>query len=137
MHAQQQARTVGERAFVIGERGAIGGAHFAEYRAAFRHDVGNAEGFADLDQLAAGDEGFASASERGQNQKNRGGIVVDDDSRFRAREAAEERGGVDVAAAAGAGLRDRIRDWCSRRRWLECARARWVEGERGPGWCAG
>ena len=104
MHAQQQARAVAERALVIGKRGAVGGAYFAEYGAAFRHDIGNTKRFADLDQLAAGDEDFASAGESGQNQENRGGIVVDDDSRFRASEAAQERGRVNVAAAAGSGL---------------------------------
>jgi hypothetical protein len=43
-----------------------------------RHDVGHAEGTADLDQLAARDDHLAPGRQRGQHQQDGGGVVVDD-----------------------------------------------------------
>jgi hypothetical protein len=60
MHAEEQTSVIGNRALVVAQARAIGGADFAEQRAAFVHDVGDAEAIADLDQLAAGDDDFGA-----------------------------------------------------------------------------
>ncbi|GEM_PF-3725708 len=41
------------------------------------HDVGDAEGTADLDQLAAGNDAFLACAETVQGQQHGGGVVVD------------------------------------------------------------
>ena len=43
---------------------------------------------------------FASCRERREHQQRGGGVVVDDDRRFGAGQAAQQRLGMDVAAAA-------------------------------------
>ena len=83
MHAQQQARALGDGFAIIVDAGAVGGAHFAQHRARARHDIGDAEAVADLDQLAARDDHFAAGGQFVQRQKNRGGVVVDGDCRAR------------------------------------------------------
>ena len=85
---------------VIAQAGAVGGADFAEQRAAFGHDVWNAEAIADFDQLAAGDDDFGAFGERVEDEKNGSGVVVDDDGGFGADQFGEQAGGVDVAFAA-------------------------------------
>ncbi len=72
--------------------------------AALRHDFGDAEAVADFDELAARDEDFAVARERGEDEQNGGGAIVDDDGGFGAGEALEQLRGVNVALAARAGF---------------------------------
>ena len=84
MHAQQQTRAFADGAFVVANAGAIGGADFAQDGAAFGHDVRDAEAVAYFDELAARDDGFTAFCKRVQDQKDRGGVVVHDDGRFRA-----------------------------------------------------
>ncbi len=86
MHAQQQARVFVDGAFVVGDAGAVGRAHFAQCCAAFGHDFGDAEAVADFDQLAARDDYFAAFGKSGENEQDRGGAVVDDDGGFGAGE---------------------------------------------------
>ena len=69
-------------AFVVGDAGAVGGADFAKGGAAFGHDLGDAETVADFNQLAAGDDDFAAFGERGQDEQNGRGAIVDDDGGF-------------------------------------------------------
>ena len=83
MHAQQQARAVVDGVAVIVDAGAIGGADFAQDGAGARHDVGNAEAVADLDQFAARDDRFAAGGEFVEGEEDGGGVVVDGDARAR------------------------------------------------------
>jgi len=70
------------------------------------HDVGHAEGAADLDQLAARDDDLAAAPvhrcERGDGQQHGGGVVVDDRRRLGAGERAQQFLDEAVAVAAAA-----------------------------------
>ncbi len=87
---------------VVVEMGLVGGADFAEDGAGAGHDVGNAEAFADLDELSAGDDDFAAGGQFVEDQIDGGGVVVDGDAGL-AEEALDEIGDVHVAAAAAAG----------------------------------
>src|SRR3984885_15039931 len=87
-------------AFVIAQASAIGGADFAEERAAFGHDVWNAETVANFDQFAAGDDDFGGFRERIEDEKNRGCVVVDYDGGFGAHQVREQFVRVGIALAA-------------------------------------
>src|SRR5271170_5356679 len=100
MHAEEEAGAIGDGSLVIAEARAIGGAYFAEQRAAFGHDVWNAEAIADFDQLAAGDDDFSALGERIEDEKNGSGVVVDDDGGFGADQFGEQASGVNIALAA-------------------------------------
>src|SRR5208282_6116509 len=100
MDAEEQASLVGDRALVVAQAGAIGGADFAKQRAAFGHDVWNAEPIADFDQFAAGDDDLGGFRESVENEKYGGGVVVDDDGGFGADQLGEQATGVDIALAA-------------------------------------
>ena len=65
---------------------AIGRADLAEDGAALRHDLGNPERAADLDQLAARHDDLLAARERVQREQDGRGVVVDDRCRFGAGE---------------------------------------------------
>ncbi len=82
VHFEQQRGAVADRVLVIRRMGAVGGADFSQYRAAFGHDFGYAKGAADFDQLAARDDDFLAFGEGVQAQQDCGGIVVDHGSRF-------------------------------------------------------
>ena len=83
--------------------GAVGGADLAQDGAGAGHDVGDAEGTADLDQLAAGDRDLLAQGQRIQHQQHGGGVVVDHGSGLGAGEVAEQGGDMVVALAAAAG----------------------------------
>ena len=100
VHAQQRAGVFVDGPFVVAQAGTIGGADFAQDRAALRHDFGDAKAVADFDQFAPRDDGFAALGERSKHQKDCGGAVVHHDGVFRAGEAGEQFGGVGVALAA-------------------------------------
>ena len=89
MHLEQQRSLGTDRAFVIARMGAIGGADFAQTRAAARHHIGQSKRTADFDQLAARHDHFASFGDRGQREQHRGGIVVDDGGGLGAGERAQ------------------------------------------------
>src|SRR5271168_424685 len=100
MHAQEEAGAIGDGSLVIAEARAIGGAYFAEEGAAFGHDVWNAEAVTDLDEFAAGDDDFSGFRERVQDEKYRGGVVVDYDGGFGADQVREKLVRVHIAFAA-------------------------------------
>ena len=104
MHAQQHTRALGDRALVIGKRGAVGGAHLAQRCAAFGHDVGYAERFANLDELATRHDGFPASRQRREHQEYRGSIVVDRNRGFRARQSRKQFRRVHIPPAARARL---------------------------------
>ena len=83
--------------------GAVGGADLAQHRAGAGHDVGNAEGAADLDQFAARDRHLAPERQRVEDQQHRGGVVVDHGGRLGAGDLAQQAGDVFVALAAPPG----------------------------------
>ena len=104
MDAQQQARAVVDGVAVVVDVRAVGGADLAQDGARARHDFGDAEAVADLDQFAARDDGFAARRKFVQREKDGGGVVVDRDA-GRAEQAFEQRAGVDVALAAAPAAR--------------------------------
>ena len=57
---------------------AVGGADLDEFGARGRHDIGNTEAAANLDELAAADDNLFARGMGGKHQQHRGGIVVDD-----------------------------------------------------------
>ena len=101
MHAQQQACAIGDGIAIIVDDGAVGGADFTQNGARARHDFGDAEAVADLDQLAARDDRFTARCQFVKREKERGRVVVDGDT-GRAEQALEQRGRVNVALAAPA-----------------------------------
>ena len=72
----------GDRIFIVGKPGAVGGAYLAQDRAGLREDLGDAEASADLDQFSARNNHFAALRERVQGQE-RGGCAVVYDERGR------------------------------------------------------
>ena len=88
-----------DRALVVGRARAVRRSDLDEPRARAREDVGDPEAVADLDQLAARDEHLAAFGERGEREQHRGGVVVDDERRLGAGQAAQDRGDVILARA--------------------------------------
>ena len=99
MDAQEQARALADRVPVIVDVGAIGRADLAQDGARARHDIGNAEAVADLDQLPAGDDHLSSGGEFVEREKDRRGVVVDGNP-GRADQPLQQAGQVNVALAA-------------------------------------
>ncbi len=66
--------------------GSVGRPDLAQRCSRRLHHIGKPEGAADLDQLAARDDRFAPLGERFERDQNGGGVVVDDDRRFRLRQ---------------------------------------------------
>jgi hypothetical protein len=64
MNGEYRGYASTEGTFVILKMGPVGGAHFAEPGAAFRHDIRYAERATDLDQLAARDQHFTAFGDR-------------------------------------------------------------------------
>ena len=91
-----------ERAGIVAGVGAVGGADLDEPGAGTRHDVGHAEGAADLDQLAARHDRLAALGQRVQRQQHRGGVVVDDGGVLRPGQLDEQVAQRRVALAAPA-----------------------------------
>ena len=97
----------GDRAGVVLEVRAVGGADLDQLHARARHDVGHAEGAADLDQLAARHRHFLAQRQRVEREVDRGGVVVDDERGFGAGQPRQPALDVRVALAAVAACRDR------------------------------
>ena len=96
-----------DRGGVIPEMRAVGGANLDQAAAGACHDVGNAEGAADLNQLAARHDHLAtppllSAGQGAQRQQHRAGIVVDGGGSLRPGQSAKPGRDVIVALAATA-----------------------------------
>ncbi len=115
VHLHQQPGARADRVRVVAQVGAVGRADLAQLGAGTTHDVGDAEGAADLDQLAARHDDFLFRCERRQGQQHGRRIVVDDGRRFSARQFAEQTVDEIVAIAAATGCKvefevDRLRE---------------------------
>ena len=99
-HDQRAARCDGSAE--IGGMGAIGSADFDQACTGARHDIGDAESTADLDQLTARHYDFFLSREGVQSQEHCGGIVVDHRRRFGAGQATDPLFNVHVTIAASA-----------------------------------
>ena len=127
---QQQADVVGvgHGPLVVGEAGAVRGAHLDEAGPGRGQDLGDPEAAADLHQLAPGHDDVPAAGQRGQGQQDGGGAVVDDEGGLGAAgpgQQARRRGPTGTPARRWSG---RARGWCSRRlpAWATGARPRLV-----------
>ena len=114
VHLHDGARSVRERALVVVDVRAVGRADFDEPRAAALHDVGDAEAAADLDQLAARDDGLPSLRERVEREHQRRRAVVDDERVLGAGELAEQADAVRRSAIRARRRRGRTRGSCIR-----------------------
>ena len=85
---EQQRGARAERALVVGQVRAVGGAHLDQLHPRPLEDLRHAERAADLDQLAARDDHLAAARERSEREEERCGVVVDGERRLRRRRAA-------------------------------------------------
>ena len=98
---------------IVLEMGAVGGADLDQPGAGAGHDVGHAEGAADLDQLAARDDRLAPLGQGVEHQQHGGGVVVDDGRVLGAGQLAQQAAQMIVALAALAAVeveleRDRV-----------------------------
>ena len=84
---------------IVAQMRTVRGADLLHPAAGSRHDVRDAKGATDLDQLAARDEHLLVRGKRGEDEQNRCGVVVDDRRGLGACEAADERLEVIVALA--------------------------------------
>ena len=89
MDLEQQRGLGSDRFGIIMQMGAVGGADLAQARAAFAHHVGDPEGAADLDQLAARNDHLAPLGQRVERQQHGGRVVVDDRRRLGAGQRAQ------------------------------------------------
>ncbi len=103
VHAHQQARAWVDGRFVIRGVGAVGGAHLMQLHTGAGHDVGDAKGTADFDQLAARDNAFLAGAQAVQRQQYRGGVIVDHGDGLGAGQLADEPFDQVIAVAALAG----------------------------------
>ena len=91
-----------DRALVVGGARPVRRADLDEPRTGACEDVRDPEAVADLDQLAARDDDVPALRQRGQGEEDCGGVVVDDERRFRACQPAQDRRDVILARAADA-----------------------------------
>ena len=103
MNLQDHRRVGRDGASIIIQMRAVGRAHLDKLGARGRHDVGNAEATAHLDQLAATHDDLFAARMRGKHQQHRRGVIVDDQGVLRPRERAQQACGMLLAAPASAG----------------------------------
>ncbi len=104
VHDEDGAGVGADRRLVVGEMRAIGGAHLAEARAAPRENVGDAEGTADLDQLAPADDDLLPGGHGVERQHQGPGRVVHHQRVGGAGEPRELRAAVIGATAARAAV---------------------------------
>jgi hypothetical protein len=104
MDAQQERGALGDGGGVVGRVGPIGRADLDQADARLAHHVRDAEAAPDLDQLATRDDRLLALAQRRQHQQHGGGVVVDHQRGFGARQAAQQIGDQLVARAALAGL---------------------------------
>ena len=77
MDAQDGGRVLGDGVLVVARVRLVRGAHLDQLRAAGRHDLRQAEGAADLDQLPARDDDLPARGHRVEHEERGGGVVVD------------------------------------------------------------
>ena len=102
MDPEDGARVRPDRSLVVGGARSVRRPDLDEARTRAGEHVGDAEAVADLDQLAARDDHLATLGECGKREQERRSVVVHDDARFGPGQAAQQRGGVILARAAGA-----------------------------------
>ena len=101
----EQERGFGrDRRLVVGQAGAVGGADLDQLDAGRLQDLRDAEGAADLDQLAARDHRPAPGGQCGQGEQQRGGVVVDHQRGLGAGHRPQQAVDPAVAIPAPAGL---------------------------------
>lgn len=88
---------------IVVETSAIRRADIDESGAGLFHDVGYAKASTDFDTFAATDEDLPIAAESSQHQHDRGGIVVDDESRVGSAQTSQKSADPLLTAAAFAG----------------------------------
>src|SRR5206468_10317250 len=93
-----------QRTRVVLEVRAIGGADLDQPRAALSHYLGDPEAPADLDELAARDDGVAAVGERVERENECRGAIVDHDRVAGAGELAQQRRTVHIPRAAAAAV---------------------------------
>ena len=116
MHFEQHRRARSDRFDIIVGMGAVGGTDFDEADSGALHDVGNAEGPADLHQLAARDYHLAPLGERIERQEHRRGVVVDHGGRLSPGELAHEFFHERIAVAPASALEVELQGGWSRHR---------------------
>ena len=89
---------------VVGQMGAVGGAHLHHSGAGLGNDVGHAEGAADLHLLAPADNNLPPLGHTVEHQQHRGGIVVDRQGRLAAGKGLERSLDQIEALAPAAGI---------------------------------
>jgi vancomycin resistance protein YoaR len=102
VHAQERRRLGADRALVVGGARAVRRPHLDQPRTRARQHVGDPEAVADLDQLAPRDHHLAAFGQRGEDEEEGAGVVVDDEGRLGAGEPAQDVGDVILAGAARA-----------------------------------
>ena len=91
-------------ATIVLRMGAVGGTDLAQAGAGLGHQLGDAEGAADLDEFAAGHDRLAAGREGVDDEQHRGGVVVHHRAVLGPRHLAQEFADVIVALAAAAGV---------------------------------
>ena len=117
MDFHDRRSALADRLLVVAGMRAIGRADFFQLAAGARHDIGNAESAADLDQLAARYDDFFFRRERIQDEIDRGGVIVDDERGFCAGQSLQPgfNMAVTFAARAAAKIEFEIDCACHRR----------------------
>src|SRR5699024_2956128 len=105
--AQHGTGVRAEGASVVGQVGAVGGAHLADPCTGGGDQIGQAEAGTDLDQLSAADDDLPAAAQGGGRQEQGGGAVVDDQGVLRLW-AGREQGGPGAGPTAGPGSRPQV-----------------------------
>ena len=100
VHAEEERRLARDRVFVISRARPVRRPDLAQPRAGARKHVRDAKAVADLDQLAAGDEHVAPLRQCGEREHHRGSVVVDDERRLGAGQAAQDRRDMVLARSA-------------------------------------
>ena len=100
MHLQDHGRVGRDRSHVVGKVRLVRGADFHHSGVRLRHDVGDAERPADLDELAARDDSFVTCGEFGEHHHDCCGVVVHSNCGLGAGERADELLAVGMARAA-------------------------------------
>ncbi|MNN37711.1 hypothetical protein D3C81_1516710 [compost metagenome] len=90
MHPHQQAGTRADGSFVVAGMGAVGGADLVQAYTGTGHDVGNAKGAADLDQLTAGNDALLARAQAVERKQHGGCVVIDHGDRFGAGQLADQ-----------------------------------------------
>ena len=77
MHLEQGPGVFPDSPLIVPQVGLVGGTHFPQQAAALLHDLGDAEGAADLHQLPPGGNDLSPFAHGAEDQQNGGGVVVD------------------------------------------------------------